>query len=112
MTNFLRAHPVTQGFRIDLLLCACAYFLFTLLWLRFIRNFLPVKPPGAKWLLAALALPVILIAGLELFCDISSYSSSILWLLSAVSATFIAIAPLFIYALFRVKTQTQAAQYV
>jgi hypothetical protein len=112
MTNFLRAHPITQGFRVDLLLCACTYFFFTLLWLRFIHNFLPVKPPEGRWFLVASALPLGLIAGLELFCSISSYGSSILWLLSAASATFIVIVPFFIYGLLRNKSQTQAAQYI
>ncbi len=112
MTNFLRAHPVTQGFRIDLLLCTCAYFFFTILWLRFIHNFLPVRPPGYKWLLGALALPIGFMAGLELFCTVSGYGSSVAWLLSAAAAIFAAITPLFIYGLFRNKSRAQAAQYV
>jgi len=112
MTNFLRAHPVVQGPRIDLLFCACGYVFLTLLWLRFIRNFLPVKPPGFRWLLVAFSLPIGLIAGLELFCALSSYGSSVAWPLSAVVVTFVAIAPIFIYSLFRNKTQAQAAQYV
>ena len=101
MTNFLRAHPVIHGFRSDLLICACAYFFFTLLWLRFIHNFLPVKPPELKWLIGVLTLPVGLIAGLELFCLVSGYGLSVVWLLTTVSATFVAIAPIFIYSLFK-----------
>lgn len=111
MTNLLRAHPVT-GFRIDLLLCASGYFFFTLLWLRFIRNFLPVRPPESKWLLGAFALPLGLMTGLELFCSISGYSPSIIWLLSAATSTFFAITPIFTYGLFKNKTQAQTTEYV
>ncbi len=112
MTNFLRAHPVIHGFRVDLFLCVCAYFFFTLLWLRFIHNFLPVKSPESRWLLVAFSLPIGLIAGLELFCAVSGYGSSVAWPLSAVVGIFIAIAPFFTYGLFRHKTQARAASYV
>jgi VanZ family protein len=112
MTNFLRAHPMTQGFRVDLLLCACIYFFFTFLWLRFIHNFLPIKPPSFRWLLGALALPVGFMIVLELFCFVSGYGSSLVWLILAVASTFTAIAPFFTYGLFRNKTQAEAAQYV
>jgi hypothetical protein len=112
MTKFLRAHPVTQGFRVDLLICVCAYFFFTLLWLRFIHNFLSVKPPKGRWLLAAPSLPLGLMAGLELFCILSGHGSSVTWLLSAAAAILTAMAPFFIYSLFRNKTQARYAQYV
>jgi VanZ family protein len=112
MTNFLRAHPAVEGLRISLLFCACVYAFFTLLWLRYIHHFLPVKAPQGKWLLGALALPTGLMAAVELFCAVAGYKFSVIWPLSSAAATFIAIVPFFTYALFRNKTQAQATQYV
>jgi VanZ family protein len=104
-TNFLRAHPVVDGLRIDLLLCACAYVFFTFLWLRFIHNFLPVKAPQGKWLFGALALPIGLMMVTELFCIIVGYGLSAIWPLSAVAAIVVVVTPFFIHSLFRNKVQ-------
>jgi hypothetical protein len=112
MTNFLRAHPGVVEPRIDLLLCACAYIFFTLLWLRFIHHFLSVKAPQGKWLFGALALPIGLMMAIELFCVIVGYGLSAIWPLSAIVAISFAIAPFLTYGLFRNKTQAQAAPYI
>jgi len=112
MTNFLRAHPMVEKLRIDLLLCACAYVLFTLLWLRFIHNFLPVKAPQGKWLFGAIALPIGLIGAFELFCIIAGYRFSVVWQISAVAAILAAVVPFYIYGLFRNRAQIKAASYV
>jgi VanZ family protein len=111
MTNFLRAHPVPDGLRIDLLFCVCAYGFFTLLWLRFIHHFLMVKAPQGRWLLGAAALPIGLMLTVELFCAIAGYGFSAVWLLLAVAAISAVAAPFFIYGLLRNKAQVQAAPY-
>ncbi len=111
MTNFLRAQPVVEGLRIDLLFCACVYVFFTLLWLRYIHHFLPVKAPQGKWLLGALALPTGLMAAVELFCAVAGYKFSAIWLLSAVAAIFTVVAPFFTRGLFKSRAAARAVPY-
>lgn len=105
MTKFLRAHPIVEGLRIDLVFCACAYIFFTLLWLRFIHNFLLIKAPQGKWLFGAVALPIGLMGIFELFCTAAGHGYSVIWLLSVTIAIFVAVAPFFIHGLFRNKAQ-------
>ena len=108
VTNFTRAHPLVGGPRVDLLFCACAYVFLTLLWLRFIHHFLPVKPPQGRWLLGAAALPIGLMGAFEVFCAITGHGFSLVWALLAAGATAAAVAPFFIYGLLRSKTARPA----
>jgi len=60
-TNLARANlsellPVTNA-----MFHLLAYGFFTMLWLRYVYHFLPLKAPQIKWLTAALALPIALV---------------------------------------------------
>lgn len=109
MTNFLRAHPVVQGPRIDIFLYVCAYSFFTMLWLRYIHHFLPVKSPQGKWLFGAVTLPAGLMVAVEFFCAAAGYGLSVTWPLLAVTAIFAAVTPFFTYGFLKRKTTVEVA---
>ena len=66
-TNFFRAGLAENFPAISLVFHFCAYVFFSLLWTRYIHNFLSVKPPQRKWLIGSLALPVVLLLSFECF---------------------------------------------
>jgi VanZ family protein len=68
LTNFLRAHPGSPLAAAGEWFYLFGYSFFVMLWLRYIHHFLPVRPPQWKWLLGAVAVPMGLLAGLELYC--------------------------------------------
>lgn len=108
VTSLTRAHPLTSGPRVDLVFCACAYAFLTLLWLRYIHHFLPVKPPQGRWLLGALALPIGLMGALEVFCAVTRHGFSLAWMLLATGATVTAVVPFFAYGLFKNRAARSA----
>ncbi|MFA5424723.1 MAG: VanZ family protein [Phycisphaerae bacterium] len=108
VTIILRSQPPVQGLRIDLFICGFAYLFFTLLWLRFIHHFLPVKPPQGKWLFGAIAMPMGFMAIVELFSTFTENSISTVWLLVATSAILASIIPFFVFGLLRNKINTHA----
>jgi VanZ family protein len=108
LTNVTRAHPVTTGPRMDLVLCVCGYAFLTLLWLRYMHHFLPAKPPQARWLLGAVAFPFGLMAAFEVFCAVTGEGLSPVWVLLSSGAILVAVVPFFIYGLFKRSTVTPA----
>ena len=106
MTNFLRAHPVVQGPRLDIIIFVCAYLFFTMLWLRYMHHFLPTKAPQGKWLFGAVTLPVSLMAAVEVFCTVTGNGFSYTWPLLAVAAICVVVALFFAYSLLKHRTVT------
>jgi VanZ family protein len=67
LTDFIRANlanlvPITNA-----MFHFFAYGFFTMLWLQCIHLFLPMKAPKAKWITAALAMPVCFLLTVKLF---------------------------------------------
>jgi hypothetical protein len=110
MTNFFRARPVTPGLQIDFLIYAMVYVFFTLLWLRYIYNFLPVESPQGRWLFGAIALPVGLMVGTEVFCIAAGHGFSLLWPSLAIAANIAVVLPVYIYGFITAKRELPVSE--
>jgi len=92
-TNVIRANTAEQLPVINAVFHLFGYGLFTLLWTRYIRHFLPVRPPQLRWLTGAFVLPAALLAAVELFCGIAGNDfrfSSIIISAAAITAVIAA----------------------
>jgi hypothetical protein len=67
LTNSLRANIAEQLPILDAAFHFCAYSFFSMLWARYIHNFLHVKPPQFRWFIGVLALPAGLLFAFEIF---------------------------------------------
>lgn len=80
-----------------------AYGFFSLLWLKYIFNFLPIKAPAFRWLIRALILPVCLLFVVELFSIFVGRGFMLLRLVLSVLGIAGAVIPVYFAALIRQK---------
>ncbi|MBN1796614.1 MAG: VanZ family protein [Sedimentisphaerales bacterium] len=103
-TNFYRIKGGYILFISSPIFFFCAYSVFTMIWLRYIHNFLPVRPPQGKWWFGALALPLVLLLALELFCIFAGHSLNGISTITSVVAVGIVVLTSFCYEMLTVKT--------
>ena len=72
LTNFTHADPADQLPVINAVFYLCAYALFSLLWIRYSYQLFSIKTLQPKWLVAALAIPIGFLLGVELFSTIAN----------------------------------------
>ena len=97
--NLTKLVPVTNA-----ILHLFAYAIFTMLWVRYIHLFLSLKPPKAKWLMAALAGPTVLLLTVKLFSVILGKGFGLREVIISVVAIAAVVAITYLVALFH-KTQ-------
>jgi VanZ family protein len=104
ITNIARANlaelvPVTNA-----MFHLFAYLIFSMLWVRYMHLFLSLKPPKAKWLIAALAVPIGLLLTVKLFSVILGKGFGLREVIVSVVGIAAAIILIYLVALFH-KTQ-------
>jgi len=72
LTNFVQAIGVGRLFVINILFHVCGYGIFTFLWLRYLPDLLPLKPPEVRWLIGVFIMPILLLTVVELFSAIAN----------------------------------------
>ena len=77
-----------------------AYAFFTMLWIRYMSCFLPVKAPQSRWLIGALALPVGFLLGTQLFFAIAAEGFAAQNLIVSAAAIIAVVGVIFLKALF------------
>jgi uncharacterized membrane protein YuzA (DUF378 family) len=111
ITNITRANlaklvPVTNA-----MFHLFAYPIFSMLWVRYMHLFLSLKPPKAKWLIAALAGPTVLLLTVKLFSVILGKGFGLREVIVSVVGIAATITLIYLVALFhktkdpRLKTQ-------
>ena len=78
-----------------------AYGFFTMLWIRHINHFLPLKAPQPKWLIGALALPTGFLAAVKLFSIISGRDFGLQDIIISLTAIVFVVITVFLTALLR-----------
>lgn len=101
MTNFLRANSASSITLLEIGLYFSAYAFFSLLWMRYIHHFLPVRPPQIRWLAGAAAVPFGILLGIEIFCLIAGHSSNLSAILISSAGIALAVISLLFYGLIR-----------
>jgi VanZ family protein len=77
------------------------YGLFTMLWVRYMHLFLPLKAPQAKWLIVALVVPIVLLLSVELFSAIAGRGLRPSRAIASAVGIAAVVITLFLIALFR-----------
>ena len=78
-----------------------AYGFFTMLWIRHINHFLPLKATKPKWLIAALVLPISLLSVVKLFSVISGREFGLQDVIISLTGIAAVVATIYLTALFR-----------
>lgn len=104
LTNLTRANladllPITNA-----MFHLFAYGLFTMLWIRYIHLFLPMKAPKPKWMIAALALPIGFLLTVKLFSVIFGKNFGVQDVIISVVGITVVVATIYLTALFRRKS--------
>ena len=108
VTNIARANladllPVTNA-----IFHFFAYAIFTMLWVQYMRLFLPKKEaPSIEWLVAALTAPTVLLFTVKLFSVILGKAFVVRDMLISVGAIVAVVATIYLTALFRKKEDTR-----
>ncbi len=71
LTNFIRADTAELPPVINAAFHLFAYGFFTMLWIRYIHHFLPIKASQPKWLIGASAMPIGFLLAVELFSAVA-----------------------------------------
>lgn len=109
MTNFFAGHFNPDTARIDLLFYFCSYTFFSMLWLRYIRHFFPVKAPETKWFIGAIGLPFLLIGVNGLFCIIIGHGFTLSMAVWAIAGTLSVVTLVGIWGWANNRTKTDLA---
>jgi len=67
LTNFMKVTSTDEWLLLNLGFHLSTYVLFSLLWIQYMDNLVPIKAPQPKWLIGAFALPIGFLAAIELF---------------------------------------------
>ncbi len=102
-TNFVEANPLDIFIITGSLFYLFAYGFFTILWLRWMHHFLPVRIPEPKWLIGALSLPLGLMLMVNLFCLFAGGKITILNAAVSVGGIAATVIPTYLTALFRYR---------
>ena len=101
LTNLIRANmaellPITNA-----IFHLFAYGFFTMLWIRYIHLFLPMKAPKPKWMIAALAPPIGFLLTVKLFSVIFGKDFIVQDVIISVAGITAVVATIYLIALFR-----------
>ena len=70
-TNLMQVNLAGQLSLIDAIFHLFAYVIFSLLWIRYMYDLLPIKAPNPKWLIGAFAVPTVFLLGVETFSAVT-----------------------------------------
>jgi VanZ family protein len=101
LTNFIQANTVVPPPAINAAFHLFAYGFFTMLWIRYIYLFLPMKAPKPKWMITALALPIGFLLTVKLFSVIFGKDFGVQDVIISVAGITAVIATIHLTALFR-----------
>lgn len=78
-----------------------AYGLFSLLWTQYMHYLLPIRAPQPGWLIGAMALPILLLLGMESFSAVAGSGFRACNIITSLTAIAVVIAAFYLTALFR-----------
>jgi len=101
LTNLARANladllPITNA-----MFHMFAYVFFTMLWIRYMNNFLPLKAARPKWLIVALVLPISLLLVVKLFSVILGRDFALQDVIISLTGITVVVAVAYLAVLFR-----------
>jgi VanZ family protein len=105
-TNVIRTNPAEPLPVVNAVFGLFGYGLFTLLWVRYIPHFLPLRPPQIRWLTGAFVLPAALLAAAELFSGVAGNDFRFSSIIISAAAITAVIAASYLPALCRQKPPT------
>ncbi len=101
VTNLTQINLVNQYPLINAAFHFLAYAFFSLLWIRYIYHFLPIKPPQSKWLIGVLVLPIGFMLAVEAFYVIAGNDFRLQNVIISAAAVAAVALTIYLIALFR-----------
>ena len=108
--NLIRKNPALLGSELNIAFYLCSYGLLSILWQRYIHNFLSTRPPALKWIFVSLILPTTLLLVLEIFCVACGFEFNPLLPLAALVGIAAAVSAAFVIEHFEQKKKNSSAQ--
>lgn len=103
LTNPVRAKAAALLPAADATIHLFGYGLFSILWIRGMQRLLPVRAPQVRWLMGALALPIVFLLAVRLLSAITGRGFGLLGVITSLTAITVVVAVIFVTALFRRK---------
>lgn len=96
-TNFTTVNPGELLALPGVISHLLSYGFFTLLWMRWMYYFVPVRIPESKWFGGALGLPFVFLAATDLFCLITVGNVMLASIVASAGGIILAVSPVYLY---------------
>ncbi len=100
-TNFVRANPAEWVALPGSIFYLLGYVFFSVLWMRWMYHFVPVRVPESKWLIGALGMPLLFLTLTNLFSLIVVGNGNILSMVLSVAGIMVAVFTVYLTACYR-----------
>lgn len=103
LTNFIQVNLAGELSLLDASFHLFAYVIFSLSWIRYMCDLVPVKAPRPKWLIGAFAMPIVFLLGVESFSAVAGNGFRFQNIVISVIGIATVVLTIFLMALLRQK---------